>query len=261
MLRKNFVKEKLKSGKNVLGTWSIIPSIIVSDIIASTGIDFIIIDSEHGPVTYEIAQNLVIACESRNVSPIMRVSGVVESDILKALDIGVHGIQIPNVTTERDIEMAMNFAKYPPIGNRGFSPFTRAGCYSADNATELHNFANGNVLIIIHVEGLDAINNIERILEINDLDVIFIGIYDISKSLGIPGDVNNPKVIEILKTLTAKINNAGKYPGTIVTNIDQLKVGMDFGIKYFTYSVDCSIIKSNYQKIVDDFKKIDENFN
>lgn len=104
MTNQNFLKEKLEKGQPVLGTWSIIPSTISTDIIASTGLDFIIIDAEHGPISFETAQNMVITCESRNVSPVMRVGTIDEADILKALDIGVHCIQIPNINTKNDVE-------------------------------------------------------------------------------------------------------------------------------------------------------------
>ena len=110
MLRKNYIKEKLNSGEKVLGTWSIIPSPITTDIICSAGLDFIIIDSEHGPISFETAQEMVIACESRNVSPLMRIGSIDESEILKALDIGVHGIQIPNVENV-DVDLASGITK------------------------------------------------------------------------------------------------------------------------------------------------------
>ena len=89
MRNKNYLKDKLAAGEPVIGTWSIIPSAISTDVIASTGLDFIIIDSEHGPINFETAQNMVMACESRGVSPVMRVGKIDEADILKALDIGV----------------------------------------------------------------------------------------------------------------------------------------------------------------------------
>ena len=85
MFNTNFLKEKLDSGKPVLGTWSGIPSAVTADIIASTGLDFIIIDLEHGPVNFETALNMIMACESRNVSPVIRVGGVIEPEILRAL--------------------------------------------------------------------------------------------------------------------------------------------------------------------------------
>lgn len=249
MLRKNFLKEKLLSGQIVIGTWSIMPAVVVTDIIAGTGMDFIIIDAEHGPINFETAQNMVIACESRNVSPVMRIGGIIEADILKALDIGVHCVQIPNITSKDDIKKLINMVKYPPLGNRGFSPFTRAGNYSSENSGELIKAANDNVLLAVHIEGREAIDNIEEILEINELDILFIGLFDISKSLGIPGEVNNPKVLEILEKTTQKINNTGKYPGTIVNSIDQLQRFLNYGLKYITYSVDCEMLSKGYKHI------------
>lgn len=256
MLRKNFLKEKLEAGQTVLGTWSIIPSPIVTDIIASTGPDFIIIDSEHGPINFETAQNMVITCESRDVSPVMRVGGIVESDILKALDIGVHCIQVPNIKDIDDVYNLIKLVKYPPQGNRGFSPFTRAGNYSLENAKTLTQRANENVLLAIHIEGTEAINNIEEILKIKEIDIIFIGLFDISKSMGIAGEVHNPKVIEILKELTRKINEAGKYPGTIVNDIEHLEKYVAYGLRYITFSVDCDVIRSSYQNINANFRRI-----
>lgn len=254
MLKKNFLKEKLESGRPVIGTWSIIPSVVSIDIIASTGLDFIIIDSEHGPINYETAQNMAIACESRSVSPVMRVSGVSESDILKALDIGVHCLQVPNIISKNDIKKLVLLSKYPPIGRRGFSPFTRAGNYSLESSTELTRFANENVLLAIHVEGKEAIDNIDEILDIKELDIIFLGLFDISKSLGIPGQVNNLKVLNILEQITSKINLANKYAGTIVTNVDTMHRFLNLGIKYITYSVDCEILSRSYNKIKDEFR-------
>ena len=156
-IQKNYVKEKLEAGKTVIGTWSVIPSPIVTDIICSAGVDFIIIDAEHGPITFETAQEMAIACDSRGVSPIMRVGGVNENDILKSLDIGMHGVQIPNIDNIKDVHKLIRYSKYPPIGNRGFSPFTRAGDYTLDNATKITEHANRNTLVGINVEGVEAI--------------------------------------------------------------------------------------------------------
>tara|TARA_B100001250_G_C19810694_1_gene795566 strand:- start:1107 stop:1880 length:774 start_codon:yes stop_codon:yes gene_type:complete len=256
MFRENFVKNKLVSGKSVIGTWSIIPSAVVTDIICSTGLDFIIIDSEHGPINFETAQEMAIACESRNVSPIMRVSGVNESEILKSLDIGMHGIQIPNVRNSKDIEKIINYSKYPPQGNRGFSPFTRAGTYSLENSTNLTSAANENTLIGVNIEGMDAIENIDKILSFEELDIVFLGLFDISKALGIPGQVKDAKVLKYLHTLVGKILAAGKFPGTIATSTDDLKKFKEMGLKYILYLVDCEMISSSYLRVVKEFSKL-----
>ncbi len=246
MLRKNFLKEKLESGKVVLGTWSIIPSTIVIDIIASANLDFIIIDSEHAPTSFETAQNMVITCESRSVSPVMRVGGISETDILKALDIGVHCVQIPNVNTKADVEKIVNLSKYFPIGKRGFSPFTRAGDYSIKNSTKMTEISNANTLIAINVEGREAIDEIDNILSIEALDIVFIGLFDLSKALGIPGEIEDIRVTNYLKDLVFKINKAGKYAGTITTSEESISNFISMGMKYIVHLVDCEMLKKSY---------------
>ena len=233
----------------MFGTWSIIPNPVATDIIASAGLDFIIIDSEHGPISFETAQQMIMACESRKVSPVMRVGAIDQDRIQKAMDIGVHAIQVPNIITQEDVDDVIRFSKYPPIGARGFSPFTRAADYSMENATTHTRKANDNTLVAIHLEGEDAFAHIDQILEIKHLDIIFIGIFDLSKALGIPGQIEDSRVVRHLKELTAKINKAGKYPGTIVTNEKKLKEAVDTGIKYITYSVDCDIFRNGFSQI------------
>lgn len=256
MLRKNYIKEKLQSGLAVIGTWSVIPSPVVTDIIASAGLDFVIIDAEHGPTTFETAQQMAIACESREVSPIMRIGDVCEADMLRALDIGMHGIQIPNISDAGDIHKIINYAKYPPLGNRGYSPFTRAGGYSLENAKTLPEIANQNTLVAINVEGTEAIENIDNILSIEGLDIVFIGLFDLSKALGKPGMVNDKEVMDYLQQLTDKINHAGKYPGTIATTIEQIDLYIQMGIKYLVYLVDCEMLRSAYVDIRNRFESI-----
>lgn len=256
MQNRNFLKEKLLTGEAVIGTWSIIPSPVCIDVIASTGLDFVIIDSEHGPISFETAQSMVMACESRGVSPVMRVGTINEGDILKALDIGIHGIQIPNIISKADVLRVIDYSKYPPLGNRGFSPFTRAGNYSQKNATDLPEIANTNTLVAINVEGIDAIRNIDEILKLDGLDIVFIGLFDLSKALGMPGHTDSPEVLALLSSLTEKIVQAGKWPGTIATSKARIPEFLDLGLKYLVYLVDCEILSAGYSDVVEVFKNI-----
>jgi 4-hydroxy-2-oxoheptanedioate aldolase len=256
MLRRNFLKEKLEAGRTVVGTWLVVPSPVLADVVASSGLDFAIVDGEHGPITSETAQQMVIACESRGVSPGVRVPGVCESDILKALDIGAHFVHVPNVTNRRQVETVVQHAKYPPLGNRGFSPFTRAGDYSVANAAKLANEANESVLLGIHIEGSEAIASVDEILTVGALDIVFVGLFDISKSLGIPGQVEDPKVRDVLRTVCRKAAAAGKYTGTIANSLEQAREFIDIGVRYITYSVDCHVIRTAFERIVHDFREL-----
>ena len=254
MLNRNYLKEKLYVNKLTLGTWSIINSPLVVDIIASSGIDFIIIDAEHGAISFETAQQMVIACESRNVSPIMRVGNLEESMILRALDLGIHGIQLPNISTAEDAKKLIEFSKYPPIGVRGFSPYTKAGDYDFRNGKSLPAIANRNVLVIANLEGEEGINNIESIVKVEFLDVIFIGLFDLSKSLGVPGDVENRMVLNALEEAVFVTHQNNKKIGTIAANEIMLNKFIGMGIDYITYSVDTGMLKESYNKILKIFK-------
>jgi 4-hydroxy-2-oxoheptanedioate aldolase len=254
MLKKNYLKEKLDNNNLTIGTWNIINSPMVVDVIASSEIDFIVIDAEHGSISYETAQSMISICESYNVTPIMRVGEINESLILRALDIGIHGVQLPNITTAKDAKQFVQFAKYPPMGIRGFSPYTKAGLYDVANGKNMPKIANENTLLIANVEGVDGMNNLEEISKVDGIDVIFIGLFDMSKSLGIVGDVENPKVIAKLDEAIEIIHKNSKKVGSIASNINMLKVLKNKNIDYLTYSVDTGMIKESYQNMINNFR-------
>lgn len=250
MLNRNYLLEKLRNTNEVcIGTWSVIPSTILIDVICSTGLDFVIIDAEHGPVGFEQAQEMVISCESREVSPIMRVPEVDRNSILKALEIGVHGIQVPNIEKLDQLDKLIEFSKYPPVGKRGFSPFTRACGYSSDFSKEMIAKSNSNTLVNIHIEGKLGVENIDSILENPIFDVCFLGLFDISSYLGRPGEINHPEIVALFKQLVTKINNAGKIAGAISNSKDQLKFLIENNVRYITHSVDCHIIRDVYKNL------------
>lgn len=250
MLKTNFLKQKLASQRFVLGTWCNISSAITADIIASSGVDFLIIDREHGAVDHDTAAAMAMACESRGVSPVLRIPGIDEAEILKALDLGVHALQVPNVTGPSDVERIVAYAKYPPVGRRGFSPFTRAGDYTHANAARLVREANANVLLVVHVEGPEAVEAAARIAGMDAVDVVFVGLYDLSKAVGLAGEVGHPKVLGLLETVVKSIDRAGKAAGTIATDVEQVRRYVDMGVRYITYSVDCEVLARGYRETV-----------
>jgi 4-hydroxy-2-oxoheptanedioate aldolase len=255
MLRPNFLRDKLMAGAAVLGTWAVVPSPMLIDILGTAGLDFVVIDGEHGAVGFETAQQMVIAAESRDMSPVIRISGVSEPETLKALDIGAHCIQIPNIGSRVMLERAIRHAKFPPVGDRGFSPFVRAADYTHENGPRFSREANANSLLAIHVEGREAVEGIDDILDVSALDIVFLGRYDISKSLGIPGQTDHPSVLDVMRTAATKIEDADKVAGTILTDIDELPALRSMGIRYFTFSVDCEMIRRAYKSVSTRFRE------
>lgn len=255
MLKKNHSLDKLNSGDQILGTWNIINSPLVVDIICSTGIDFLVIDSEHGAVSYETAQTLAMVCESHSVSPIFRVGGVIEDQILRALDIGMHGIQVPNIRSAEEMHRLVEFAKYPPVGRRGFSPYTRAGGFDNGNAKKLTRVGNSNTFLIVNVEDEYGLDNLKDIVAIETVDVIFIGLFDLSKSLGIPGDVQSPLVLEKLTEAIEVVHAANKKVGSIASSLEMLNLLKGMRVDYLTYSVDSGILFDGYTKVCNEWNK------
>ena len=218
------------------------------------GFDFVILDTDHGPVSIENQQNNIRAAEARGAVPIIRLKDSGENTIGKALDIGAYGIQVPQINSAADAEKIVKFAKFYPYGMRGVCRFVRAADYSAMDRYEY--FENSkNILIILQLEGVKAIENLDEILEVEGVDILFIGPYDLSQSLGIPGQVNNPLVVEEMKKIVERARKKNKVIGTFVDTPEDLIMWHNLGVKYLSYSVDVGIFLDACRDLSNKFKK------
>jgi len=243
---KKSLRERLKNGEMVLGIWNSIPSATLVDVIGNTDVDFIIIDAEHGPVGMETAENLVRAADATKTPTIVRVTTNQEHLILRALDIGAHGVQIPHVTSRVEAQQAVESAKYHPEGHRGFSPFTRAGNYGMqeDGYTKR---ANQQTVVVVNIEGSKGVDSLEEIASLPNIDVIFIGPYDLSQSLGKPGHVKDAQVINVIRRSVDIAEKNGIVCGSFACDQSYLELLIDCGVKYLTYMVDTALIRQTYQ--------------
>lgn len=202
--------------------------------------DFCILDMEHGPISYEHLPDLIRACECSNALPIVRVADNCEEYISKALDLGAAGIQIPQINDRKSAEEAMRNAKFYPDGQRGVCRYVRAAGYSSVDKSQYFKEAN-SAMVILQIEGIQGIQNLDDILSVPGIDIIFIGPYDLSQSLGIPGNVHHPKVIEKMRIIIDKANASGISVGTFVDTPKDALYWKSLGIKYIANSVDVGI--------------------
>lgn len=252
MLKDNWLLNKLKnSTKPCIGTWITLPCPASLDVICSTGPDFVVIDTEHAPASFETAQMMAVTCESRRVSPVYRVPGAIQSDIVRSLEIGMHAVQVPNITSAEMVRGVVQSSRYRPDGTKGLSPFTRACDYSSDNAAKMVNIANKNTLLIAQVEGQEGIDNLDEILDVKGIDLVFIGLYDLSNYLGITGELNNPKLKDLFSRLVKRISDHGIIVGSISNTSEQLRFLLDSGARYITHSADCQVLSSAYRSVLD----------
>ena len=147
------IRQRLKDGDVLLGPWCVIPSASVINITASAGFDFVIVDLEHGPTTFETAEEMVRAAQSEGVPALVRLGAASEEGVLRSLDIGSDGVICAHVESAADAREVVSFAKYWPEGQRGFSPFTRAGRYSSDDITKHADVQNERTMVGVILEG------------------------------------------------------------------------------------------------------------
>ncbi|MFW6327998.1 MAG: HpcH/HpaI aldolase family protein [Bacteroidota bacterium] len=224
------------------------------EIAGYAGFDFVILDMEHGSVHLQQMQNMIRAAEVSDISTVIRLRDRMPETISQALDIGAHAIQVPQITTEEEVRNIIEASKFFPDGNRGVCRFVRAAKYSGMSSSYYFEKAN-QTQIIIQVEGLKAIENIESILQVNGFDILFIGPYDLSQSLGVPGKINHPKVISAMKNLIKKAKEAQKYIGVFIDTIDNAMIWRNMGVHYLAYSVDVGIYFSACKSVVDEIHK------
>ena len=253
-MKKNNLKEVLKEGKNVFGPFMKFADPAAVEIVGFAGFDFVIIDAEHGPISMQNAQNMIRAAEIANITPVIRVANNDEALILRALDIGAQGIEIPQINSKLQAIKAVRSVKYAPQGERGVCRYVRAANYSSINKFKYFKSANKETMIIAHIEGVEGINNLGEILSVPDIDVIFVGPYDLSQSLGIPGEVNNPLVTEKMKEVVLRCRENKVAVGTFADDVETAKSWVSLGVQYMAFSVDVGILYEASKQIVKKFK-------
>ncbi len=212
------------------------------------GLDFAIIDMEHGPLNPHVAQNLVRAAYCGGILPIVRVPNSDAEGIGKALDIGAAGVQVPQVRTAAEARAVVRAARFAPLGQRGLCRFVRAAQYSCKDRAAYLQEAD-EALVIVQLEGVEAADNAEEILQVPGIDVLFIGPYDLSQSLGVPGQVRHPLVEEKMAEISRKCVQSGLCVGTFADTADMAQKWRAAGVSYLAYSVDAGLFAEKCREV------------
>ncbi len=250
---KNF-KEKLRNNDNVIGPFSKTCDPAFIETMGYAGYDFVILDLEHGPNSVETIQNLVRAAQIANILPIVRVKEDNSSVIGEVLDIGAGGIQVPQITNAKQAKETIQLAKFAPIGMRGVCRFVRAANYSSMDRFQYFKEAN-ETIIILQLEGQEAIDNLSDIIKVEGIDIIFIGPYDLSQSLGVSGQIDHPAVEEKMVDIIEECKKHGIVVGTFVDSTESAIKWRDKGVRYISYSVDVGIFYDGCKNTLNKIRK------
>ena len=240
-------KEKLK--EKVLGTFSKTCDPAFIEIMGYAGLDFVIIDMEHATNNMQTIQNLIRAAQIGNIFPIVRVKNCYGNEISEVLDIGAGGVQIPMITTKTEAEEVINKIKFFPKGNRGICRYVRSACYSGKDRFKYIKDSN-EAITVLQIEGEKGIENIDEILSVKGIDIIFIGPYDLSQSLGLIGQTSHPLVEEKMLDVVKKCNEKNIYVGTFVDNVSDIAKWHNKGVKYIPCSTDVGMFYESIQQLV-----------
>ncbi len=237
-LQNNVTKAKLKSGETVFGCFVRYPDASLIEVQGYLGWDFLVFDGEHGTLEPRECENLVRAAELRSVTPIVRVTTNQAPIILRLLDTGAQGLHVPWINTAEEAERAVRAVKYFPRGNRGLAGVRASDFAQVGSLSDYIVKANSETLVVLQVETAEAIEHLPRIVQVEGIDVIFIGPNDLSHSLGFPGQMENPQVKAALDEIAKIVLRSGKILGIMVTTERAARDWKQRGARYIAISLD-----------------------
>jgi 4-hydroxy-2-oxoheptanedioate aldolase len=228
-MKENNLRVRMERGETVYGMFLNTGSTVLTEIIALSGFDFVLIDSEHGPTGAIENRALIEAAESRGTVPIVRVPNSGKDTILKMLDIGAHGILVPQVNTAEEARRVVQAARYYPQGSRGVAG-TRASDYGFTPLTEYFGLANRRNLVAVQCENIACLPELDKIAATEGIDMIFVGPYDLSASMGAPGKVGYEFIRDTVDAVLAAAKRHGKLTGIFTKDPAEAKFYADLGM-------------------------------
>ena len=246
----NSLKEKLLNGERTLGTMVESASPFVVEGLGCTGLDYVVIDNEHSPVEAGESAELIRAAELNGLCPVVRVREISRPAILKLLDAGAQGLIIPNVNGIQDVKETVNFGKYAPIGKRGFCPSRKDGWGFDCQGLLMDQMKdqNDNVLLIPQCETVGALDAIEDIVKIEGVDGIFVGPYDLSIDMGIPGDFTSVSFQGAVERIIQACHRSGKFCMCFAGTAEAVAEGFKRGYDSIAFAMDMGILIGAYKQ-------------
>lgn len=210
--------------------------------IGISGLDFAIVDMEHTPLGPRELYPLVLAAERRNLQLVVRIPFKQDAYFKWCRDLNVASIQVPHVETVADVEYAVKHSYFNPVGERGLCRFVRAADFGNKDRNDYITTANKSNRLILQIEGQRGIDNINDIIAAVPAEVsLFIGPYDLSQSMGRPGDIWHRDVVNAMQTIIAKCNERNIRVGTFTDTVDGVKFWSKYGLSFIQYASDLDL--------------------
>jgi 2-dehydro-3-deoxyglucarate aldolase len=242
MTPKKNLKKKLQTAEPTIGSWITLAHPAIAEIMARAGFDWLVVDLEHSVITIREAEELIRVIGLCGVTPLVRLSANDAVQIKRVMDAGAHGVIVPMVNSALEAEQAVAAVKYPPQGRRGVG-LARAQGYGT-RFEEYKGWLAQESIVIVQVEHIKAVENLDTILAVAGVDGFIVGPYDLSGSLGIPGQFAHPLMTQAMERIRKSGAPSGKAPGIHVVEPDlaQLQHRLQEGYRFVAYSLDIRML-------------------
>ena len=236
------LKQQLANNETTIGSWLTLGHSAIAEIMARAGFDWLVIDMEHSVIELREAQEMIQAMDGAGVPAIVRLTSNDQNLIKRVMDAGAHGIMVPNINSKADAEKAVAATYYPPRGNRGVG-LARGQGYGA-TFQEYREWLDSNAVVIVMIEHIDGVEAADDILAVEGVDGYMIGPYDLSASLGVPGQPDDPRVVDAIKRIREAGAKANKPGGIHIVDpdLDLMKQRLDEGFSFIGYGMDVRIL-------------------
>jgi 4-hydroxy-2-oxoheptanedioate aldolase len=255
MIRENRVKRTLRGGGVALGTMvSHVRTPSIAVMLKAAGFDFLFLDSEHGAFNLETLQDICLVAREADIVPILRTPGLQDDHLFRPLDAGLMGLLCPHVETEEQARHIVRATKYYPLGERGMSLRNVHTSFLRGKGDEITRRLNEETLLAVQVETAKGVENIDAIVGVEGIDVVYVGPNDLSQTVGVPGQIHHPEVTARIDRVIAACTRAGVAPGLHTYDVESAQGWLKKGIRMLGYSGDSSFIVDTATKAVTDLR-------
>ncbi len=252
------LKKRLKQGETLNGCWLNLGSPLTAEIVGQSGFDWVLIDLEHGAGTEKDVLAQLQALESTTTTPLVRVESSDSPRISRVLDMGAYGVMCPKVNNAEEAKKVINGLHYPPFGNRGVAKMVRATQFG-QNFDTYYNDAQDNLLGIVQIETVEALEHLDAIAAVEGVDVLFIGPADLTMAMGIFGQFDNPTFLTAVHNIVQAAKNAGKETGILIFNPNDYDKYHNMGIKFIACGADATFVADGARNMAKKLKDAREN--
>jgi 4-hydroxy-2-oxoheptanedioate aldolase len=238
------LRQLLHDGTAVFGTWVNTPAPDLVETLGDVGFDCVVLDLEHGEYGTEGLPGLLRAARAAGCFAAVRTSHVSAREVGAALDAGADAVLAPGVSSAAEAATVVGAAHYPPLGSRGAAPMTRAARYGTQPFAAYRDDIEARVVIGVQIEGPAGLANLDEILATPGLDLAFIGPFDLSQHLGVPGQTDHPQVVAAMTEIAARAAASGIATGTWAPTAAAARPWIDAGVLFVTVSSSTALFTS-----------------